>query len=133
MNIIKPLIIALVVFFILDMIWLGWIAKSLYVKHYEPWLRLQDGSLQPLWWAGLIVYLLFAIAIIAFVLPLANQSLLLALLYGGLLGFVTYGVYDFTCLAVFKHMPVGMAFVDWAWGTVLCALTSFATLFFTRL
>ncbi|GGI81861.1 DUF2177 family protein [Legionella impletisoli] len=132
MHSFKLFITALLVFCLLDLFWLGYAAKSLYFKYYGSLLRLENGNLDVLWWAALIVYCLFAIAIVVFVIPLAKGSLYWAILYGGLLGIVTYGVYDFTCLAVFKNMPIGMAFVDWAWGAVICALTSFATVVVAR-
>ena len=124
----KLFVTAFVVFFLTDMLWLGWLGKGLYVEHYKPWLRLKDGQLQPLWWAALLVYTLFALAIVVFVTPLAAGSLGKAWLYGILLGAVVYGVYDFTTLAVFKNWPIGMAFIDWVWGMFLCGWTSFVTL-----
>lgn len=128
----KLFIIAMVVFFITDMIWLGLIANSWYLKQYETWLRLQNGQLQPLWWAIPIIYFLFALATLVFILPLAKGSLLSALLYGSAMGFIIYGVYDFTCLAIFKDWPVSMAFVDWIWGTFLCGFSATMTLYLSR-
>lgn len=134
MHLIKLIVTALVVFFVLDMIWLGFLAKNLYVSAYKPWLRLDNhGNLQPLWWAAMLVYLLFVIAIITFVYPLAGGSLLKGFLFGALLGMVTYGIYDFTLLAVFKNIPIRMAFIDWAWGTTLCGLSSLAVVYVGRL
>ncbi|KTD62698.1 DUF2177 family protein [Legionella spiritensis] len=124
---IKTFIAALLVFFITDMVWLGWLAKSYYIEQYKPWLRLTNGQLQPIWWAAFLVYLLFALSIVVFILPLASGSLQNAAFYGIILGAVIYGVYDFTCLALFKNWPPGMAFVDWVWGMVLCGWGSFIT------
>lgn len=125
----KLFAIAFLVFVATDMLWLGFIAKNLYLKHYQPWLRLVDGQLEPIWWATLIVYLLLAFSVVAFIPPLAQGSLLAAALYGAVLGAVIYGVYDFTCLAIFKNFPIGIGFLDWLWGTVLCSWTSFLTLY----
>ncbi|HGU7244261.1 TPA: DUF2177 family protein [Legionella pneumophila] len=68
-------------------------------------------------------------SIIVFVIPLAKTSLPYAALYGALLGAIIYGIYDFTCLAIFKDFPVGMAFLDWLWGIVLCSWCSVATIY----
>jgi uncharacterized membrane protein len=46
--------------------------------------------------------------------------------YGALLGFVVYGVYDFTNLATLRHYPVKLAIVDVAWGTFASALGAVA-------
>lgn len=134
MYYIKLILTALIVFFILDMFWLGYLAKNMYIDAYSRWLRVDEkGNLQALWWAASIVYLLFVVAILMFVYPLADGSLLKGLAYGALLGLVTYGIYDFTLLAVFKNIPVRMAFIDWAWGTILCAISSAAVVYVGRL
>ncbi|KTD82193.1 DUF2177 family protein [Legionella waltersii] len=125
----KLFLIAFVVFIITDMIWLGFIAKNLYFQHYGPWLNLVDGQLKPLWWATLLVYLLFALSVIVFVIPLAHHSLYWAAFYGAALGGVIYGVYDFTCLAIFKDFPIGMGLLDWFWGIFLCSWSSLLTVY----
>lgn len=123
----KLFFIAFVVFIATDMLWLGFIAKGLYFQHYAPWLNLVDGHLKPLWWATLMVYLLFALSIIVFVIPLAHNSSFWAACYGAALGAIIYGVYDFTCLAIFKDFPIAMGLLDWLWGIVLCSWGSFIT------
>ena len=127
MSFLKLFILALITLVVIDSIWLGLIAKSLYFKHYGSWLRLAQGELQLNWWAAALVYLLMALALVVFVLPIVHQSAFNALLYGAILGAVLYGVYNFTCLAIFKDWPVSMAFVDWAWGTVLLATSALIT------
>jgi uncharacterized membrane protein len=129
---IKLFILSMLVFFILDMAWLGYFAKDLYFKNYGAWLRLADGELLPVWWAVAIVYLLFAFATLTFVLPLAKGHLSLAFIYGASLGLIIYGVYDFTCLGLFKNWPLMMAFIDWAWGTVLCGVSATITAYISR-
>lgn len=124
---IKLFFIALLIFIISDMVWLGFIAKNIYLEQYGQWLRLDQGKLKPLWWAAMFVYLLLALSIVVFIVPLAINSLLHAALYGALLGAIIYGIYDFTCLAIFKDFPIAMGFIDWIWGIVLCSWSSFAT------
>lgn len=133
MHTIKLLVIPIIAFLILDMVWLGWLAKPYYFKAYANWLNLSNGQLQPVWWAAMIVYALFAIAIVFMVLPLANGSLFKSLCYGALLGLIIYGIYNFTCLAIFKNWPVAMAFVDWTWGIFICAISSFLTSYVDKL
>lgn len=124
---VKLFAIALFIFIISDMIWLGFIAKNLYFQQYAQWLRLEEGQLKPIWWATLIVYLVLALSVVVFIIPLAQSSLLYAALYGAIFGAITYGLYDFTCIAIFKDFPIAMGFIDWAWGIVLCSWTSVAT------
>ena len=133
MNYVKLFILSMLIFFILDMTWIGYIAKGLYFKSYANWLRLENGRLLPVGWATIIIYALFAFATLTFVVPLSNGLLLHAFFYGAALGLVIYGVYDFTCVAIFKDWPVIMAFVDWLWGTTLCAISGTLTLYVSRL
>lgn len=120
---------ALITFILLDMVWLGLIAKPLYFHHYREWLRLSDGQLQPVWWAAIIVYLLLAAGIVFFVVPLSADQLLHAAGFGALLGLITYGVYDLTCIAILKNWPVGISLMDWLWGIFLCAASALVTVF----
>lgn len=132
MNYVKLFIISMLVFFILDMTWIGYIAKGMYFKSYANWLRLDNGGLLPVWWAIVIIYALFAFATLTFVVPLSQGSLVSAFFYGAALGVVIYGVYDFTCVAIFKDWPVMMAFVDWLWGTTLCGVSATTTVYVSR-
>ena len=132
MNYAKLFIFSMLVFFILDMTWIGYIAKGMYFKSYGNWLSLEKGRLLPVWWAIFIVYALFAFATLTFVFPLSHGSLLSAFFYGAAIGVVIYGVYDFTCVAIFKDWPVMMAFVDWLWGTILCAVSATITVYVSR-
>lgn len=132
MSYVKLFIISMLVFFILDMTWIGYFAKGIYFKSYANWLRLDNGRLLPVWWAIVIIYALFAFATLTFVVPLSQGSLLSAFFYGAALGLVIYGIYDFTCVAIFKDWPVLMAFADWLWGTILCAFSATITVYFSR-
>ena len=132
MHTFKLFLIAVGIFFVTDMIWLGLVAKNVYLNQYAEWLRMQNGQLQPIWWAALMVYILFGLAFIVFILPLAKGSILWAFIDGSILGMVVYGVYDFTCLALFKNWPLGMAFLDWIWGTFLLGFGSMLTVYSTR-
>ncbi len=123
----KMCLIAFFIFILSDFIWFRLIASDFYFQHYEPWLRLVDGKFQPVWWAVLSIYILFSLSLVVFILPLAHDKLLPAALYGGLLGGVIYGVYNFTCIAVFKNFPINTAIVDMSWGVFLYGWTAFLT------
>lgn len=129
---IKLFVIAFFLFIVTDIIWLGFIVKHFYVEQYAQWLRLEEGKLKPIWWAALIVYLLFALSIVVFIMPLAQGSLIRAALYGAMLGAIVYGVYDFTCISIFKDFPIAIGFIDWAWGIALYSWCSMLTHFLSR-
>jgi uncharacterized membrane protein len=122
----------MIVFLSLEIVWLGFVAKDMYFKSYGTWLRLEHDQLMPVMWAIPIVYFLLSLAIVVFVLPLSKGLVTLAFVYGAAIGFVIYGVYDFTSLAIFKDWPVMMAFIDWAWGTFLCGCTASVSIYGSR-
>ena len=116
--------IALPVFFTIDMIWLGLVAKNFY--------RGQIGSLMKTdvnWVAAIIFYLIFISGLVVFVITPAMEkgSLSHALLFGALFGFVCYATYDLTNLAVAKDWPLLVTIVDLIWGAVLAASVSSVT------
>jgi uncharacterized membrane protein len=75
--------------------------------------------------AALLVYVLMGIGTVVFVLPRA-ESVRTALLFGGLFGFVSYGLYDFTNLATLAAWTVPFVAVDMAWGTFVSGAVSVA-------
>lgn len=113
------------VFFIIDLIWLGVIAKGFYQKNLSFIL-----SPQVNWPAAILFYLLYIVGILIFaVVPaVARDSWQHAMLYGALFGFFTYMTYELTNLALLKDWPLNIVAVDIIWGVVLC--TSVATLSF---
>ncbi len=117
--------LTVLVFFIIDLIWLGVIAKGFYQKNLNYIL-----SPQVNWPAAIIFYLLFITGILIFaVVPaLTKDSWQHAMLYGALFGFFTYMTYELTNLALLKDWPLNIVLVDIIWGVVLC--TAVATLSF---
>ena len=123
---IKLYAIALPVFFAIDMVWLGLVAKNFY--------RAQIGTLMKSdvnWTAAIIFYLIFIAGLVVFVISPAMEkgSWTHALLFGALFGFVCYATYDLTNLAVAKDWPLLVTIVDLVWGAVLAASVSVVTFF----
>jgi uncharacterized membrane protein len=117
----KLYFIALPVFFIIDMIWLGLIAKNFYSNQIGYLMKTEIN-----WLAAIIFYLLFIGGLIVFVIsPAVSQSSLKqAIQLGALFGLITYATYDLTNLATVKNWPVMVTIVDLIWGTILAASVS---------
>ena len=78
--------------------------------------------------AAAVVYLMMALGLEYFVFTNAEaKSLTLLIVNGALLGFLAFGIFDFTNRALLEHYPWPMVFVDVAWGTFLFAVTTFAS------
>jgi uncharacterized membrane protein len=112
-----------IVFFAIDLLWLGFIAKDLYRKYLGSFL-----SDKVNWTAAIIFYLIFIIGIFYFsILPAVEKnSLSKAVLSGVLFGIFTYATYDLTNLATMKNWPLNIVFIDIAWGALLTGLVSTA-------
>lgn len=126
------ILISAVVFICLDVLWLGYFGKQLYLNTIGPLLRLSGTDLNPNWLAAVVVYIALITGIVAFVLPKAHGLLLPSLLWGALFGLVAYGTYDFTNLAVLSGWSIKISIIDTIWGMVICGLTSFLTTLITR-
>lgn len=112
------------VFFAIDMLWIGVIAKDLYFKNI-PGL-----SPKPNWTAAIIFYLIYIVGILVFaVLPNLDKSWTQALLYGALFGFFAYATYDLTNYAVMKSWPLSITLIDLAWGSILTGVVATVSYF----
>ena len=113
------------VFFVIDMIWLGHVAKGFYRRKLR-FILSKDVN----WAAAVIFYLIYVAGIIFFAIrpAIAQRSLGQAALLGALYGFFTYATYDLTNLATIKDWPVLIVIVDVVWGVCLCTLVSGASL-----
>jgi uncharacterized membrane protein len=123
-------IAAAVLFFPLDMAWLGLIARGFY--------RSQLGDLladQPQWGVALLFYALYLVGLVTFVmLPAASGGTIAsAAAMGALFGLVAYATYDLTNLAVIRGFPAPLAWADMAWGAALSAVSAAGGLALARL
>lgn len=119
---IKTFFVGLIILGALDFIWLGIIAKNFNAEQLQDLALMENGEFAPLKIPALITYLIMALALTVFAAPqIQNENLATCALYGALLGFSLYGVYEFTNLAILKNYPLKFALVDVAWGTFLYA------------
>ena len=112
------------VFFIIDMIWLGLIARGFYRKALEPLLTPNIN-----WTAAIIFYFLFLVGILLFALlpGMEKRSLGHTIVMAALFGFIAYATYDLTNLATLRDWPLFLSLVDMAWGAFLSASTAAIT------
>lgn len=125
-ELIKLYIIALPTFFIIDFIWLVFIARKFYLDQLGHLMKTNIN-----WTAAIIFYLLFIVGLIIFVIAPAieKKSIVSAILLGGLFGFFTYATYDLTNLATLKNWPLTITVVDILWGVILAGSVSAITVF----
>lgn len=107
---------AAILFLLIDMVWLLWLGRSLYVSEIGDLLREP-----PNFGAAGAFYVLYVTGLMVMVVWPAVQDGTAgqALLYGAILGLIAYGTYDLTNLAVIKGFTSKIAIIDMAWGTIL--------------
>lgn len=114
-------LICLGTFLLVDLFWLGIVAREFYRKQLETWMAESTN-----WTAAIIFYLLFVVGVLIFVVNPAVEkgSLARSIGFGFLFGLITYATYDLTNLATLADWPLSLTLVDLAWGGVLSAIVS---------
>lgn len=114
-------LIVLGVFLVLDLVWLGVVAKKIY-KKYLGYIM----SEKPKIIVAFMFYAIFAVGVLVFVVnpAIAKSDTVYAFGFGALFGLITYSTYDLTNLATLKEWPLKITIIDLAWGTTVSALTS---------
>jgi uncharacterized membrane protein len=117
------------VFFAIDLVWLGLIAKDFYAKNMGGLL-----SEKVKWPAALLFYCIYIVGTLLFVVypAVGKDAWLHAMYMGAALGFLCYATYDLTSYALIKDFPLKVVVVDLIWGTVLTAMVSTAGFFIVR-
>jgi uncharacterized membrane protein len=112
-----------VVMLVIDLVWLGLIAKPLYQAGIGHLMTDKPNLI-----AAFFFYALFPIGLMIFaILPGTDsttwqRTALLAALFG----FFAYATYDLTNLATLKNYPLQLALIDMLWGSLVSAIAATA-------
>lgn len=108
---------------VLDVLWLGFIAKPLYQQGIGHLM-----AAQPKLAAAAVFYALFALGLLVFtVVPnAAEPGWLRTAGMAALFGLIAYATYDLSNLATLRDWPVGLAVIDMAWGAFISASSAIA-------
>ena len=117
----KAWLLTFIVMLTIDALWLGVVAKDLYQQEMGNLM-----AAQPRWAAAAAFYLAYPLGLVIFAVrpALAAHSVGLAVVLGALFGLFAYGTYDLTNLAVVRDWPLGLTFIDLAWGTFASAVSA---------
>jgi uncharacterized membrane protein len=128
-SILISYLLTFIVFLMIDLLWLGIIAKNLYQKYLGGFL-----SDKVNWTAAFIFYFIYVAGISIFAIYPAVQkgSAFNAILMGALFGLFTYATYDLTNLATLKDWPLPIVFIDILWGAILSATVSLAGFYIVK-
>jgi len=109
------------VFTVFDLLWIGVVAAPVYREELGSLLVLGEKMSVTRILAALITWLLITLSLVYFAAPNMSQGVAVALARGALMGFVIYGVYDLTNLAVLQGWTLKLTILDVLWGTFACA------------
>lgn len=126
MKWIRVYLVTLIIFFVIDIFWLGIVAKKMYNK--ELGYIMTD---KPNWIAAILFYLIFIFGLTYFVINpgLESGNMTITVINGMLLGLISYATYDLTNLATLKDWPFIITVVDMVWGTFLGGIVSVLSYF----
>jgi len=120
MRLIKAIIAVTITMVVLDLIWLGLVAESIYNDALGP-LRARETVVV----AAALFYLQYVAVIIGFaVLP--STSVKIAAQRGAGIGWLAYATFELTNWAVIEGWPVQLVPIDIAWGVCLTTLVAVA-------
>ncbi|KQU06026.1 DUF2177 family protein [Rhizobium sp. Leaf453] len=111
----------LIVFVVIDFVWLSIMADRLYRPTLGDMLA-QQFRLAP----AVVFYLIYAagLTFLAVRTGLLSGSMTTAVIYGAVAGFMAYATYDLTNQSTLKNWSAILTVADVLWGTVLSAIAS---------
>lgn len=120
----KTIIIAFLIFIVIDFLWLGLIARKLYKNELNKLLKKQVN-----WISAIVFYIIFVVTLSIFVIVpnLDGNSIGKVVLFGALFGLATYSTYDLTNYATIEGFPLKIVFIDLTWGVFIGSITSLLT------
>lgn len=124
MSWVSQYVIAIAVFLVLDLVWLGTVAADTYDRLLSDLV-----AESPNVGAAVVFYAIFVAGLVYFVIhpAVVAASWRKAAGAGAFFGFVTYATWDLTNLAVLRDFPAAIVPIDLAWGTFLAAAVSVTT------
>ena len=108
------LIISSILLVLIDLVYLSIIGKPVFEKTVSA---IQGTKLVVNIPPAIFTYILMAFILNYFIIS-ANKPSFDAFI----LGFCTYGIFDFTNLSLIDKYPLDLAIIDSIWGGILCAL-----------
>lgn len=121
MTYLRAFLGTIVSFLAVDAVWISLVVRGLYEKEVGDLL-----SESPRMLPAAVFYLAYAAGIVWLAVrpALAERSLAIALVNGGMVGAIGYGTYTITNYSVFERWTFGLVWTDIAWGVFLTALSA---------
>lgn len=113
-------IISLLVFVLLDAFWFSVFMGDFARAELLGLLDIKNGLIDVKFIYACLAYFSMSIAASVFLAPLIKRfSLQKTLIYSALMGFILYGIFDFTNMALLKNYSLSFLILDITWGTLI--------------
>ena len=120
----KKVLISSAILTIVDLLWL----KHFMTDKYNIMIQtIQKSKLKVDYTSAILSYLTLCFSLNYFVIPYVTENDCRLLSHSFIFGLVLYGVYDFTCGAIFKDWDKQLMLIDILWGGVLYMVTNYLT------
>ena len=114
------LITGLAIFTVMDLVWIGLVAASMYQSELGDLIVLGNSMTGAQIISALATWFLLILSLLFFAVPRAKAGSRYAYYWGALTGFLIYGVYDLTNYAVLQGWSIKVVVIDMVWGTFAC-------------
>jgi uncharacterized membrane protein len=135
-NIYLALLLAVFTLLILDFVYIA--SVSIFYKKSVKHIQGGDDMRLNIY-SGILCYVIMIIGLVFITFTQLSRygslrslsylnKLQYALRFGGILGFVIYGVFNTTNMAIFKRYSIPLAIIDIIWGTILYTIATYVYL-----
>ena len=131
MNYIITIIVLTLTILLLDSMMIGLVFNKNWNNNIKT---IQNSPLKVKYIYAIITYVLIITGVMLFVYPKlkAENYVIEGLKWGFLWGVITYGIFDFTNLSIFKDYSLQTAIVDTLWGGILIGSSVIITYFISE-
>jgi uncharacterized membrane protein len=127
--IMNKFIIAAIILFILDTIWLSLVGGNLFSNMVG---LIQQKPMKINFLGAIVAYILLILGVYWFAIKDYHKATFDTFIRGFILGLVIYGVFDGTNLAIFRDYDLKVGIIDTLWGSILCGVTAYGTLYINK-
>ncbi|GAB0174836.1 MAG: DUF2177 family protein [Candidatus Altimarinota bacterium] len=122
---ILTIIIGYITIIIGDFVWLGYVTKGFIIREFGNLVVVEAGSIKINLLAGLTAWFVIVLLVYVFVIRSGYAtSYMSAVIYGSIMGFLSYAMYDLTNLTFIRGYSFLFTVVDIFWGTFLCGMVA---------
>ena len=120
----KKYLVGFIILLIIDLVWLMLFMGKRFGNMVFK-IQGQEMKLNPI--AALVSYVLLGIGLVHFGINRVdpNNPIMSSIVNGGLFGLLSYGIFDFTNLAIFSNYELSTAIIDTMWGGVLFSVATY--------